>query len=59
MVGNAVAGAHFSPPKRHDGRYLGLWEYPQGGNAFKDIKTLSRAKNDYIVGVTLSVAPGR
>ncbi|HEY1881524.1 MAG TPA: hypothetical protein VGG51_00595 [Candidatus Cybelea sp.] len=41
----------------HNGRYLGLWHYPQGGSAYAVMKDLNSNQKERITAVTLSVAP--
>ena len=58
IQGNTVLGAHLSRTHVHNGRLLGLWHYPQGGNAYKTVN-LSQAKTDTVASEAVSVAPAR
>jgi hypothetical protein len=55
IQGAVVIGPHVSP--RHNGRYLGFWNYPAGGAAFQVLSTLSRGRKILINSEAVSVAP--
>ena len=58
IQGDTAIGPHVSPGAHtHNGRYLGFWHYPEGGRAFKTIKTLSKNQKDQIADATVSVDP--
>ncbi len=50
-----VIGDHVSKTHKHNGRWLGLWNYPQGGQAFKIITGLSKDKQDTMVSEAVSI----
>jgi hypothetical protein len=58
VQGGFAIGSHLGP-KHHNGEYLGLWSYPQGGKASKIVRTLSKNQKDRVISATVSVAPSQ
>jgi hypothetical protein len=56
IQGNTVIGPHASDAP-HDGRWVGFWHYPAGGQAYIVLKTLSKNQKDRMSSATVSVAP--
>jgi hypothetical protein len=57
IQGATILGDLLSNRHTHNGRFLGLWNYPQGGRAYKTVDDLSKNKKDRIVSETVSVTP--
>ena len=58
IYGDYAIGSHLGP-KRHNGEWLGLWNYPKGGRAAKIDKSLSKNQKDRVWEAVVSVAPSR
>ena len=57
IQGDTVIGDYVSANHEHNGRSLGLWNYPAGGKAVKVITGLSDSKKDRVASEAVSIAP--
>jgi hypothetical protein len=56
IQGSTVIGPA-SVPGQQNSKYLGFWDYPQGGKPIRLLKTLTTHRRSSIVDATVSVAP--
>lgn len=59
IQGGTIIGDHVTTPHTHNGRFLGLWNYPQGGKAFRVITSLSPNKHVRMSSEAVSIGTSK